>query len=158
MRKEFVMRGSTASGLYEILNFSGYKPGYAYRMTEFEIYPSTNILGQSYELSATITAAKLTTDVPPVSPADPSNPDFDQEGLIAVAYLSQANDPFNGSSGARSVVNDTFLITQNLIISVIDTFSGAPMKVNWQCRFVAEKMSGPEEAAVNYKQFAISDE
>jgi len=149
MRKEFVMRGSTASGLTEVLNFGKYKQGYAYRMTEFEIYPSTNILGQSYELSATITAAKVYED--------PSNPDFDNEGLVAVAYLSQANDPFNGSSGARSVVNDTFLITQNLILAVIDTFSGAPMKVNWQCRFVAEKMSGPEEAAVNYKQFMISD-
>ena len=31
------------------------------------------------------------------------------------------------------------------------------MAVNWQCRFVAEKMSGPEEAAANYKQFTISD-
>jgi len=29
--------------------------------------------------------------------------------------------------------------------------------VNWQCRFVKEKMTGPEEAAANYKQFTISD-
>ena len=31
MKKEFVMRGQTASGETEVLNFSGYKPGYAYR-------------------------------------------------------------------------------------------------------------------------------
>jgi len=151
MRKEFVMRGSTASGLQEVLNFSGYKPGYAYRLVELEIYPSSNILGQSFELAATITAAKTYED--------PSNPDFDNEGLIGTAYLSQANGSEAGKwgSGARSVVNDTFLITQNLIIAVIDTFTGSPMAVNWQCRFVAEKMTGPEEATANYKQFAISD-
>ena len=55
-----------------------------------------------------------------------------------------------------SVVNDTFLITQNLILMVQSTNSATP--VNWQCRFVAEKMSGPEEAVANYKQFTISDE
>ena len=43
MRKEFVMRGKTASGETEVLNFSGYKPGYAYRLVEFDLYPSTNI-------------------------------------------------------------------------------------------------------------------
>jgi len=149
-KKEFVMRGQTVSGGTQILEFSGDKQGYAFRMTECEIYPSTNILGQSYELAATITAAKTAED--------PSNPNFNNDGLIAVAYLSQANDPFNGSSGARSIVNDTFLITQNLILSVIDTFSGSPMPVNWQCRFESVKMSAAEEAATNYKQFAISDD
>ena len=38
---------------------------------------------------------------------------------------------------------------------VEDTFATA---VNWQCRFESVKMSGPEEAVANYKQFAISDE
>jgi len=33
----------------------------------------------------------------------------------------------------------------------------ASSDVNWQCRFESVKMSGPEEAATNYKQFAISD-
>jgi len=32
------------------------------------------------------------------------------------------------------------------------------MAVNWQCRFVSEKMNGPEEAVTNYKQFLISDD
>ena len=149
MKKEFVMRGSTASGLTEVLNFSGYKPGYAYRMTEFSIYPSTNIGGNSYELAASITAAKVLED--------PSNPNFNNEGLIATALVKTNNNAAYGGFG-NSVVNDTFLITQNLILAVIDTHAGAPMDVNWQCRFVSVKMSGPEEAATNYKQYAISDD
>jgi len=155
MNKEFVMRGKTASGQYEVLNFSGYKPGYAYRMTEFEIYPSTGVGTSHYELAASVTAAKLTGS-PPASPDDPANPDFSNEGLIANALLvAQSGIEFYGGT---KVVNDTFLITQNLIIAVVDSVAGAPMDVNWQCRFVAEKMSGPEEAVANYKQFLISDE
>jgi len=38
---------------------------------------------------------------------------------------------------------------------VNDTHNGP---VNWQCRSVSEKMTGPEEAATNYKQYAISDD
>ena len=56
MKKEFVMRGQTASGQTEVLNFSGNTPGYAYRMTEFQIYPST--LNAQQELCATVTAAR----------------------------------------------------------------------------------------------------
>jgi len=158
MKKEFVMRGQTASGHYEILNFSGYKPGYAYRMTDFTIYPSAGIGSTNAELAVSITAAKLTTDDPPVSPADPSNPDFNQEGLIAVAMLGMRSDVQNGQFLDHTVINDTFLITQNLILSAIDTLAGSPMAVNWQCRFESIKMTGPEEAATNYKQYAISDE
>ena len=149
MNKEFVMRGQTASDVQEVLNFSGCKPGYAYRMTEFQLYPSTNIGGVNVELSATITSAKTYED--------PSNPNFNNEGLIAVAnYQGNYNVAYQ-STPSTSVINDTFLITQNLILAVIDTVSGAPTAVNWQCRFVAEKMSGPEEAVANYKQFTISD-
>ena len=54
-----------------------------------------------------------------------------------------------------NVINDTFLITQNLILMVHDVV-GNP--VNWQCRFEAVKMSGSQEAVANYKQFTISDE
>jgi len=149
MRKEFVMRGQTASGLTEVLNFGKYKAGYAYRMTEFQIYPSTNIGGQTYEIAASVTAAKALED--------PSNPNFSNDGLIAVAKETQVDNPSYASGGMESVVNDTFLITQNLILAVIDTQAGSPMAVNWQCRFVSEKMTGPEEASVNFKQFSISD-
>ena len=55
------------------------------------------------------------------------------------------------------VVNDTFLITQNLILMVQDTDPSAGAPINWQCRFKAVKMDGSEEAAANYKQFTIFD-
>jgi len=147
MKKEFVMRGQTASGETEVLNFSGYKPGYAYRLVEFDIWPSTNIGGVNYELAASVTAAKTFED--------PSNPNFNNEGLLAVGLFNVRNTYLSGPQ--MSNVNDTFLITQNLILAVIDTEAGSPMAVNWQCRFESVKMSGPEEAAVNYKQFTISD-
>ncbi len=146
MNKEFVMRGKTASGETEVLNFSGYKPGYAYRMTEFQIYPSSAIGDQNAELSATITAAKVYED--------PVNPNFNNEGLIATTMFINSLNPAYAPNEI-SVVNDTFLITQNLILMVQETDNNP---VNWQCRFVAEKMSGPEEAVANYKQFTISDE
>jgi len=149
MRKEFVMRGQTASGQTEVLNFSGYKPGYAYRLTEFSLYPSTGIGSAENELSASITAGKTV-----VAPTDPN---FNDEGLIATAMLSVHRQEAYNNPLTNSVVNDTFLITQNLILMVMDT-SVAGTPVNWQCRFESVKMTGPEEAAVNYKQFAISDE
>jgi len=152
MKKEFVMRGSTPSGTQEVLNFSGHKPGYAYRMTEFKIYPSggaAGIGGQNFELCSTVTAAKTYES--------PANPNFNNEGLIAVALLTSGGST-QLPSPAISVVNDTFLITQNLILAVLDTQTGAPEDVNWQCRFVSVKMTGPEEAATNFKQFSISDE
>jgi len=151
MKKEFVMRGKTASGETEVLNFSGYKPGYAYKMTEFELWPSSNIGLVNQELSATITSAKTFED--------PTNPNFNNEGLIgtAVAMMTKGENAAVNDFTQASVVNDTFLITQNLILAVIDTIAGAPADVNWQCRFVSEKMSGPEEAVANYRQYTISD-
>jgi hypothetical protein len=146
MRKEFVMRGKTGSGETEVLNFSGYKPGYAYRLTEFKVYPSAAIGTGGGELVGSITAGKTA-----VAPTDP---DFNNEGLIGTAILFIASG--NVGPYLDSVVNDTFLITQNLMLMVQNT-GGSGEPVNWQCRFVSEKMSGPEEAAVNYKQFSISD-
>ena len=149
MRKEFVMRGKTASGLTEVLNFGKYKPGYAYRMTEFNLYPSTDIGGQQFEIAATVTAAKTFED--------PSNPNFDNDGLIATSFLTSGGS-VQLPSPLVTVVNNTYMITQNLILAVIDSHAGSPMAVNWQCKFESVKMTGAEEAAVNYKQFAISDE
>jgi len=148
MNKEFVMRGQTASGETEVLNFTGKTDGYAYRMTEFKIYPGYIVGNSNAELTATITAGKTYEE--------PTLPNFNNEGLIATTMSQIAP---NSSYGFvyLSVVNDTFLITQNLILAVVDTQAGSPMAVNWQCRFVAEKMSGPEEAVANYKQFTISD-
>ena len=148
MRKEFVMRGKTASGLTEVLQFGKYKKGYAYIMTDFRLFPSTNLGGATFELLGSVTAAKTFED--------PQNPNFNNDGLIATAVLAGSSS-YDLQPG-YSVVNDTYIITQNLILAVIDTKAGSPMAVNWQCRFKSVKMTGPEEAAVNFKQFAISDE
>jgi len=149
MKKEFVMRGKTASGSTEVLQFSGFKAGMAYRMTEFNIYPSTGIGTQAMELCASVTAAKTAES--------PNNPNFNNEGLIATAFFTN-HDATAYAGFTNSVVNDTFLITQNLILAVVDTNAGSPMAVNWQCRFESVKMSGPQEAVTNYKQYLISDE
>ena len=144
MRKPFGMRGQTASGLTEVLNFSGYKPGYAYRLTEFEIFPSTNIVAVSAEMVASVTAAKTAED--------PLNPNFNNDGLLATAFYTNREQSQTGFT--TSVVNDTYVITQNLLLKV----ECAEGPVNWQCRFESVKMTAAEEAAVNYKQFTISDE
>jgi len=149
MKKEFVMRGQTGSGKTEVLNFSGNKLGYAYRLVEFELYPSTGIGTAHAEVVGTITAGKIA-----IAPTDVN---FNDEGLLATGLLRISSQYTNEQTIEVTVVNDTFLITQNLILMVQDT-SGSGAPVNWQCRFVSEKMSGPEEATANYKQFTISDE
>jgi len=147
MKKEFVMRGLTASGKTEVLNFSGYKPGYAYRLVELELYPSAAIGSNNFDLHGTITAGKTA-----VAPTDPN---FNDEGLIGVAtYADNSNSAYGPS--VTSVINDTFLITQNLILMVQDD-GGSSTSVNWQCRFEAVKMNNAEEAAANFKQFSIFD-
>ena len=146
MKKEFVMRGKTGHGLTETLNFSGHKPGMAYKLVEFSLYPSTSVGGGSRELVGAITAGKTAPD--------PINPDFSDEGLIASTYQSISSDP-SYSPGKITIINDTFLITQNLILIVRDENSGAA--VNWQCRFKPVTMNASEETVNNYKQFMISD-
>jgi len=147
MNKEFVLRGQTASGGTEVLNFSGNKPGYAYRLVEFQVYPS-ELANASGEYAGTITAGK--TAVAPITGIN-----FNDEGLIGTTYLTVATSPAAGMFGPVTVINDTFRITQNLILMVQEANSSA--LCNWQCRFVAEKMDGSEEAAANYKQFTIFD-
>jgi len=146
MNKEFVMRGQTASGGQEVLNFSGNTPGYAYRLVEFSIYPSTGIGSTQVELAASVTAGKTAVN--------PATPNFNDDGLIATSLFDQS-DTATRSAGPLTVVNDTFLITQDLILMVQET-GGTP--VNWQCRFVAEKMSSNEEAVTNFKQYTISND
>jgi len=150
MKKEFVMRGKTASGETEVLNFSGYKPGYAYRLVEFVVYPSNwDSTGSTQaECVGSITAGK--------NAAAPIDVNFNDEGLIGSAYFWQ----YYGASalpGAGGIINNTFLITQNLILMVQDNGS-SPLPINWQCKFVSVKMNDAEEAVTNFKQFTISDE
>jgi len=143
MNKEFVLRGQTASGLTETLNFSGAMPGYAYRMTEFRIFPGTNITAVTSEMVACVTAANVAED--------PLNPNFNHKGLIATAFLTNREQSQTGYD--ITLVNDTFLITQDLLLKV----ECAEGPVNWQCRFVAEKVNNGEEAVANYNQFVIFD-
>ena len=147
MRKdEFVIRGQTEHNGTETLNFSGFKPGYAYRMVEFSLYPKQP--NTSYEISGTVTANKTA--------ADAANPNFNDDGLIACALVAYSSSAFDGGIN-EAVVNDTFLITQNLILKVKDASSGNN-PINWQCKFQPVKMSKAEEAVTNYKQFLISDD
>ena len=147
MKQEIVMRGQTASGLTETLEFSGIQienKNMAYKMTEFQLYPSANIAAQPYEMTGSITATKTA-----IAPTDP---DFDNDGLIATALVATStSQPANEE---LVVINDTYMITQNLILMVQDTH-GNP--VNWQCRFKAVKMNDAEMAANNFKQYMISD-
>lgn len=147
MPKDFVMRGKTASGQTEVLNFSGFKPGYAYKLTEFVLYPSTNIFAQAYEMAGTVTAGKTA-----VSPPDP---DYNNEGLIATCFIKANAGGSDPVVNTLTIVNDTYLITQNLQLMVQDAQG---TDVNWQCRFEAVKMNKAEEAVTNYKQFLISDD
>jgi len=145
MPKEFIMRGQTTVGEpTEILNMSGYRPGYGYRLTQFELYPSTTIIGATYEMSASITADN--------SVEPPTDPNFNHEGLIATALI--IGHPGAASSGGYNltVINDLFIITQDLILMVADTQSS---NVNWQVRFKEVKLSGPAQAVANYKQYTI---
>ena len=144
--EEFVMRGQTASGGTEVLNF-GSKHGYAFRLTEFVLYPAVGIGSGNMELLGSITAGKTA-----VAPTDPN---FNDEGLIGTAmYDARSNNPYNNF--VDSVVNDTFLITQNLILMVQDTDGTDP--VNWQCRFKPVKMTDTEMANANLRQFHVFDE
>jgi len=151
MRKEFVMRGKTANDHTEVLNFGKYKAGHAYRLTEFKLWPSVDavLAGGDFNLRGAITMGK-NTNFTAVAP------DFNQEGLIGNAWFRIGNANTE-TLQTFSLVNDTAIITQNLLLHVRDVGSSAGA-VNWQCRFESVKMSGPEEAAVNYKQFMISDE
>jgi hypothetical protein len=148
MKKTFVMRGQTVSGGQEVLEFGGKQKetkGMAYRLVEFSLFPSTSI-PDTDEMCGTINAGKTA-----VAPTDPN---FDNIGLIATSIFAMHATYHPVSS--VSVINDTFLITQNLILMVQNTSTGTP--VNWQCRFEAVKMTDAEEAATNFKQYSIFDE
>jgi len=151
MPKEFIMRGQVGdfktTGDTEILNFSksGVDPGYAYRLIEMKLWGSTALGDSDVEIYAALTSGK--------TPLDPINPNFGNEALIAVASWQDGAPDYHGPY-FDSVIDDLFLITQDLILTCTDNHGGA---VNYQLRFIGVKMSGPEEAVTNYKQFSISD-
>jgi len=151
MKKEFVMRGQTESGQTEILQFGGRQKemkNMAYRLVEFEIFPSTGIGVANNEMSGSITAGKTA-----VAPTDPN---FNDDGLIATAIFQASSNPAYPNTSI-SLINDTFLITQDLILMVQEA-AAAGTPVNWQCRFEAVKMTDAETATTNFKQYSIFDE
>jgi len=146
MPDELIMRGKTASGETEILNFGGRTPGYAYQITEFELYPSTNVGAANYELCGTVTAGKTAVD--------PIAPNFNDAGLIG-ATLEAGHGSVGSAEQSKSIINDLFYITQDLILSVTETNTGNP--INWQCKFKKVKLSSSAEAVANFNQFTIFD-
>jgi len=147
MPKEFIMRGqTTVADPTEVLNMSGYRPGYGYVITDFRLYPSITAAagGVTYEISGSITADN--------SAESATTPDFNNEGLIATC--TAVGRPGASSSGGYDlkVINDLFVITQDLILQIADSQSQA---VNWQVRFKEVKLSGPAEAVANFKQYTI---
>jgi len=145
MPKEFIMRGKTSSGKTEVLSMgTPARAGYGYILSVFDIYPSLNIGDVEHELSGSVTAANTSED--------PSNPNFNHDGLIATAYSVLRSDAYAGSR--NSVVNDTFVITQDLILAVMDV-AGSPQPINWQVRFKEVKLSASAEAVANFKQYTI---
>jgi len=145
MPKEFIIRGQTTmADPVEVLNMSGYRPGYGYRLVEFQIFPSTAVGDQAYEMMAAITADNVAES--------PQDPNFNNEGLIATTFVRASNSiPYPIDFG-NTIINDLFVITQDLLLKVHDT-QNAP--VNWQVKFKEVKLSGPAEAVANYKQYTI---
>jgi len=145
MPKEFIMRGQTTiAAPTEVLNITGYRPGYGYVIKEFQLYPST--LSAEYELAGSITADN--------SSEAPDSPNFNHDGLIATAMVISRSDSAMGYGYETSVVNDLFVITQDLILQVADVSAGS-MSVNWQVRFKEVKLSSAAEAVANFKQYTI---
>jgi len=144
MPKEFIIRGRTASGLTEVLNMgTPSRPGIGYNLTEFVLSPSANIHDTEYEIAGTVTAGKV--------PVPPGDIDFNNLGLIASGQIeNDAGHPYPISSAY--IVNDLFVITQNLILMVLDQHNQA---INWQLRFKEVKLTGPAEAVANFKQYTI---
>jgi len=143
---ELIMRGQTISGGTEVLNFGGRTPGYGYHITEFVLWGSTNLGGAGAECTGTVTADDTAVD--------PQNSNFDSPGLIAnTMFTSGPNAPF--FNGATSVINNLFVITQDLILKVVDSDGANP--INWQCRFEKVKLSTAAEAVANFNQFTIYD-
>jgi len=147
MKKEFVMRGQTASGGTEVLNFTGRNPGHGFRMVEMVLVGSGDLGATSTELVGTVTCGKTA-----IAPTDPN---FNDDALIGV-WMGGFLRGEAAQAGGYGVINDLFVIKTDLILMVQDT-SGNNNPVNWQLRFKEVKLSGSAEAVANYKQFTISD-
>lgn len=146
MPKEFTVRGQTASAGEEIINITGYRPGYGYKLTEFRVYPSTNLGSAHGEYYGALTANNTA--------ADPVNPNFNEDGLIANAmFIVSANPAAASEFGIGALWNEDFVVTQDLRLSVRETDGGAA--VNWQLKFKEVKLTNAAQAVANFKQYTI---
>ena len=89
------------------------------------------------------------------SAEDPQNPNFNNPGLIACSIMGIRSDFQNDQPIAHTVVNDLFIITQDLILSAVDTLAGSPQATNWQIRFEEIKLNSAAEAVANFKQYTV---
>jgi len=150
MRKEFIIRGKldgTANKGIKTIRITGMEKGYGVRITEFQLYPATDIGGTGLESCASIARGS--------APLDPVNPNFDEQALVAVAKYAIPTGPEHGVM-TYSVINDLVNLTQDLTIMAEDT-SGGNRAINFQIKFKSVKLSGPAEAAANYQSFTIND-
>ena len=146
-KKEFILRGKTASGPgTETISLGGLADGYAFQLIAFELWPSDNLGGQSAECWGALTRSS--------SPEDPINPDFSDDALIATAHSDMSHSPGTGILSS-SVLNDLVLLTQDLTLSVHDTHAASA--VNWQLKFKKVKVTAAAEAVANYNAFAVRD-
>jgi hypothetical protein len=149
MPKELIMRGQTADGGTEILNFSGHKGDNAYKLVDFQLYCGSNVGNQSSELAGSISAGKTAHS--------PTSPDFNDQGLIGTSYFGLHTSGANPASSYQ-IVNDQFMITQNLILKVEVCAGSNTQPINWQCKFEKVKLSNSAKAVANFNQFTIYDE
>jgi len=148
MPEELIMRGQTVSGGQETLNFGGRTPGYGFHLTQFQLYPSAAIASSSGELLETITADDIGED--------PANPNFNHPGLIGTYFVRIESQYTSERAINYSVINDLFVVTQDLILMVQDASAGS-QAINWQCKFKKVKLSSSAEAVANFNQFTIYD-
>ena len=152
MPSEFIMKGQTSTGASEVLNFGGRNKGYGFKLTRFELWPASAIGTTGQELVGSVTANNAAMD--------PINPDFEDPGLIGVAYFPMTSLGV-GNSGVNNmitVIDDSFVVTQDLILTVADAVSGSTLSINWLCKFEKVKLSQSAEAVANYNQFTIFDD
>jgi len=148
MKDDFVVRGKSGKGVAnaQTINFSGHKEGYGFRIIEFQLYQSAMPPVSDAQICAIITAGKAALD--------PLTPDFSNEGCIATSLLdNDAADHY--PPGLVTVINDTFIITQDIILTCDNREAH---DINWQIKFRPVKMSDTEQALTNYRQFTIFDE
>ena len=152
MPKDFIIKGKTVTGGEEVLSFGGRTKGYGFKITRFELWPASAIGTTGQELVGSVTADNTSMD--------PINPDFDSPGLIAVAYfpLTSLSVGNSGVNNMITVIDDSFIITQDLILAVADTVSGSTLSINWLCRFEKVKLTSSAEAVANFNQFTIYDD